>query len=545
VHDVIDDPIHTRSGPTTFWTTVNAAEALPGVITPLTWTLYAPVVERSVRTAFAELGVLRRNEVVWPEDPDERFIGIFRGRAAVNLDRFRAMADRSPGQSGDAVEREFFGTVRAGVTSTPVPGRYPFVAAKTPVAALGVARRLGRLEAEADAWWHRVVADLGGSRRRYRGDTPRPPGLGDPERARAVLAEAKDLFTRVMVPHTIGTMLAPAFFGRLAALAAGAGHPGLELRLLTGQPMHETAWLAELWEVSRGRAPLAGFVDRYGYHGPDEGELSATPWREDRAPLEAMVERFRALPDDEAPTAVERRRAQEAARAEQMLLGALSAVRRPAGRTLLRITRHFMPLRETGRSAFLRAVDGARAAARHLGAHLADAGVLKAADDVFFLTFDELTDPSPGPLADVVAHRRARYEEHRTVRLPDCWVGDPEPLAANGEGDRIGNALPLQGFAVSPGVVEGRARVIARADDLGSLEPGEILVCPYTDPSWSSGFLIAAGLVIDVGGPLSHGAIVARELGVPCVINTRVGTSVLHTGDVVRVDGATGTVTLA
>ncbi|HEV7862091.1 MAG TPA: PEP-utilizing enzyme [Acidimicrobiia bacterium] len=527
---MIDDPIHTRSGPTTFWTTVNAAEALPGVVTPLTWTLYAPVVEHSVRTAFAELGVLRRSEVIWPDDPDQRFIGVFCGRAAVNLDRFRAMADRSPGQSGDAVEREFFGTVRPGVTSTPEPGRYPFVAAKTPVAALRAGRRLGRLEAEADAWWHRVVSGA---------------DLGDPTRARAVLGEARDLFTRVMVPHTIGTMLAPAFFGRLAALVTAAGRPGLELRLLTGQPMHETAWLAELWAVSRGRAPLAGFVDRYGYHGPDEGELAARPWREDPAPLQAMVERFRSLPDDEAPAAVERRRAREAVRAEQELMASLSPLRRPGARTLLRITRHFMPLRETGRSAFLRAVDGARAAARSLGAHLHDAGVLKAPDDVFFLTFDELTDPAPGPLADIVAARRARYEEYRAVRLPDCWVGDPPRVAAtDAAGDETGG-LPLHGFAVSPGIVEGRARVIARADDLDSLEPGEILVCPFTDPSWSLGFLVAAGLVIDVGGPLSHGAIVARELGVPCVINTRVGTSVLHTGDVVRVDGAAGTVALA
>jgi pyruvate,water dikinase len=529
VQAVIDDPTHTRSGPTTFWTTVNAAEALPGVVTPLTWTLYAPVVEISVRTAFAELGVLRRSEVLWPDDPNERFIGVFHGRAAVNLDRFRAMADRSPGQSGDAVEREFFGTVRPGVTSRPERGRYPFVALKTPVAARSVGRRLAALEADADAWWRRVANSS---------------ELSDPARARSALLEARDLFTRVMVPHTIGTMLAPAFFGRLAALAAAAGCPGLELRLLTGQAVHETAWLAELWEVSRDRAGLSAFVERYGYHGPDEGELAARPWREDPAPLLAMAERFRSLPDEEAPAAVERRRAEEAARAEAELLAALSPVRRPAGRTLVRLTRHFMPLRETGRSAFLRAVDGARAAARHLGAHLHGAGILKEPDDVFFLTFDELTDPAPGPLADLVAERRDRHEEHRTVRLPDCWTGDPQPEpVANADGVAADATLPLQGFAVSPGVVEGLVRVVASADDLGSLEPGEILVCPFTDPSWSSGFLVAAGLAIDVGGPLSHGAIVARELGVPCVINTRVGTSTLRTGDSVRLDGSEGTVT--
>jgi len=72
------------------------------------------------------------------------------------------------------------------------------------------------------------------------------------------------------------------------------------------------------------------------------------------------------------------------------------------------------------------------------------------------------------------------------------------------------------------------------------IEPGEILVCHTTDPSWAGYFLVASALVIDVGGPLSHGAIVARELGVPCVINTAVGTSQVVSGDLLRVDGNTG-----
>ena len=76
------------------------------------------------------------------------------------------------------------------------------------------------------------------------------------------------------------------------------------------------------------------------------------------------------------------------------------------------------------------------------------------------------------------------------------------------------------------------------------LEPGEILVCETTDPSWASLFLVASALVIDIGGALSHGAIVARELGVPCVINTRVGTRCLRTGDLLRVDGERGSVTV-
>jgi pyruvate,water dikinase len=436
------------------------------------------------------------------------------------------MADRSPGQSGDAMEREFFGTVRPGVTSVPMRSRYAVVAGKTPRAAFSVKRRLVALEAEADSWWHRTIAE---------------GHLSDPAKARAVFREAADLFTRVMVPHTIGTMLAPAFFTQLATLTARAGHPGLELRLVTGQQVDETAWLDELWDVANGGGDLATFVARHGYHGPDEGELSAHSWREDDGPLRAMIERYRTLPADEAPKAVEVRRRAEAVDAEQTFLAALPALRRPAGRALLRIVRHFMPLRESGRSAFLRAVDGARAASRSLGTHLADTGVLKDPDDVFFLTMDELCGTTPDGAADLVAERRARFAELQTVRLADAWTGRPEPVVVQ-EPDRSSD-VALTGFAVSPGLVEAPVRVIHRADELDTLEPGEILVCPFTDPSWSVGMVVAAGLAIDVGGPLSHGAIVARELGVPCVINTRVGTELLRTGDRVRLDGGAGTVT--
>jgi pyruvate,water dikinase len=100
---------------------------------------------------------------------------------------------------------------------------------------------------------------------------------------------------------------------------------------------------------------------------------------------------------------------------------------------------------------------------------------------------------------------------------------------------------PIAGVGVHPGVVEGLARVVREPQD-AELEPGEILVCATTDPSWVSLFIPAGGVVIDVGGQMSHGAIVARELGIPCVINTRDGTRRIRTGDRLRIDGASGEV---
>jgi phosphoenolpyruvate synthase/pyruvate phosphate dikinase len=102
----------------------------------------------------------------------------------------------------------------------------------------------------------------------------------------------------------------------------------------------------------------------------------------------------------------------------------------------------------------------------------------------------------------------------------------------------------LRGLAVSPGVVRGRARVILRADAEQRVLPGEILVAPFTDPGWMPYFLPAAAIVVDVGGALSHGSIVAREYGIPAVVNVGPATQVIRTGDLIEVDAHCGEVRL-
>ncbi len=100
----------------------------------------------------------------------------------------------------------------------------------------------------------------------------------------------------------------------------------------------------------------------------------------------------------------------------------------------------------------------------------------------------------------------------------------------------------LRGLPASPGVVEGKARVLFGAPQIGELEPGEVLVVHTTDVGWTPLFLIAAGVVTELGGPLSHAAVVAREFGVPCAVNVEGATRVLRTGDTLRVDGDHGVV---
>jgi pyruvate,water dikinase len=240
--------------------------------------------------------------------------------------------------------------------------------------------------------------------------------------------------------------------------------------------------------------------------------------------------------------AVEEARVAERGTATAELLAALPAAKRPAARLLLGAARRYIPLREVGKTAFLQTLDTARAAARVVGQDLARRGVVGDPDDVFYLTVAELADPTLSDgIKEAVTLRRERRDEYLTVKLPDSWTGQPEAIPIT-TSEAAAEGSEITGLAVSPGVAEGRARVVVDPVAGDPLQPGEILVCETTDPSWTSLFLVAAGLVIDIGGALSHGAILARELGVPCVINSRIGTQVLRTGDLLRVDGDAGRV---
>jgi phosphoenolpyruvate synthase/pyruvate phosphate dikinase len=141
---------------------------------------------------------------------------------------------------------------------------------------------------------------------------------------------------------------------------------------------------------------------------------------------------------------------------------------------------------------------------------------------------------------EIIQTRRARHVEYRELTLPRTWTGmpDPSPLRTQPVDGETLQGLPVSGTQT----IEAPARVITDPSAEDPLEPGEILVCDTADPSWVSLFVNASALVIDIGGALSHGAIVAGELGIPAVVNTGTDTRVIRTGDHLRVNGASGKV---
>jgi phosphoenolpyruvate synthase/pyruvate phosphate dikinase len=157
------------------------------------------------------------------------------------------------------------------------------------------------------------------------------------------------------------------------------------------------------------------------------------------------------------------------------------------------------------------------------------------------LTGPELVGALPPDPQAVVADRRDRRAAHERVRFAATeWHGLPELVAVEDEEPTGGDEI-VTGTGVSTGVTEGVVRVVTDPS-FAEVEPDEILVAPTTDPSWSSIMFISSALVVDMGGALSHAAVVARELGIPCVVGTGDGTRILRTGDRARVDGDAGTV---
>jgi pyruvate,water dikinase len=408
------------------------------------------------------------------------------------------------------------------------------VAVKLPRLFATIPSRITDAAAITDTWWRQEIAraedlDLDGVRRMVLG------GVARFELSLRLTAEA-------------AFAGAQPVYDQIARLAELAGAPELAGKVVSGHGSHvETRVVADLWELSRGRLEMASFLDRHGYHGPLEGEVSARVWREDPAPVESLAHRYAALEEADTPTETARRRATEGRRAEEALMAALPTYRRPAARLVLKLARTYLPLRGIGKIPFLQSLDVVRAAARRAGALLADGGHLAHADDVFYLTLDEvLADPSPdwAELIEARRHERASYQE---LRMPTNWRGRPEPdrmePATHGDPEGERDLVQLSGIPASPGVVEGPVRVVTDPS-FTDIEEGEILVATTTDPSWASVMFFSSALVVDIGGALSHAAVVARELGVPCVMGTGRGTQVLRTGDICRVDGTRGTVEL-
>jgi pyruvate,water dikinase len=226
-------------------------------------------------------------------------------------------------------------------------------------------------------------------------------------------------------------------------------------------------------------------------------------------------------------------------------VGAGSRLRAAVVRFALGRARALCGLREEHKDMLVRLLAAARAHLREVGDELAGRGLLDTADDVFFLRLEEAAAAVGGRAhRSLVARRRQDHErEMRRRQVPRVLLADgtqPE-VVRRGGASAAGEPNLLVGTPASAGTVTAPVRVVFDPAD-ARLEPGEVLVVPSTDPGWTPLFLTAGALVMEMGGANSHGAVVAREYGIPAVVGVPGATETLRTGQVVVVDGAAGTV---
>jgi pyruvate,water dikinase len=286
---------------------------------------------------------------------------------------------------------------------------------------------------------------------------------------------------------------------------------------------------------------LARFLERYGFRSIGEIDLGVERWSENPAHILGALANYIRLGDDAlAPDAQFARGEREAEAMIATLLGRVHGPRRAMLRFALGRVRALIGSREAPKFHIVRLLfTPARELLKPVGRELAERGLVDLPDDIFFLTLPEARRAVEGAdMRALAVARRAGFARERARRhIPRVLLSD----GTDAEAALVSVGDGLRGSPASPGVVSGIARVI-RSPAGARLEPGEILVAPSTDPGWTPLFLTAGALVMEMGGMMSHGAVVAREYGIPAVVGVARATEEIESGQRVTVDGSAGTV---
>jgi phosphohistidine swiveling domain-containing protein len=534
----------TTKPPSLGFTRYNVGEILPGAITPLTATTTIELIEQGLQRFYRRLGIFV--EGAEGADAPDRCLVMVSGHVFMNMRAPYLFSAKVAGADKQSADRSLGGRVFDELEGMPPWG---------PMRRLWTALRLFPVLRRADREVARVERELAALR--ASGDP-----IADLER---LLHFGSDVAEVHMLASTWSGMLAGILENmlgegkpldavqrqRFAGLLRGIGsiesadigleldavvdalrsEPGACERLREADDAELLAWLRSR-EGGRASQCFGALLDRHGHRCVRELELREASWAEDPTPLLGVLR---------AATTGTTTRARPAA-------GNLDEVELP--RKGARGIRWIVPkaheairLRERCKSLFVQVVRRIKTHCVELGERLVGERALADLDMVFFLTRDELlASVRPGStaareLTRIAARRRRALAQQASLRFAMVSRAKPQPLPPE---PVPAGTRRLAGTPVSPGIVEGRARVVRTAREAGRLVPGEILIAPFTDAGWTPYFSVAAGLATEIGGTLSHGAVVARELGLPAVVDLGGATELFTTGQHVRLDADTG-----
>ncbi|MFC9228835.1 rifamycin-inactivating phosphotransferase [Streptomyces decoyicus] len=312
--------------------------------------------------------------------------------------------------------------------------------------------------------------------------------------------------------------------------------------------VEDTAFLDELAKLAGGAEALDAietYLDRYGMRCVGEIDITRPRWRERPTTLVPVIlDNVRNFEPGTAGRRFEQGR-QKAQEKEQDVLSRLRALpdgdrKADEAKRMIDQVRTFIGYREYPKYGIVSRYFLYKQALMKEAERLVQAGVLREKEDIFYLTFQELHDVVRSNRVDeqLIEQRKDAFRSYHALTPPRVLTSDGEALTGAYRRDDVPPGA-LIGLAVSAGTIEGRARVILDMAD-ADLEAGDILVTPFTDPSWSPLFVGIAGLVTEVGGLMTHGAVIAREYGLPAVVGVEQATRLIRDGQRIRVHGTDG-----
>lgn len=557
------------------YTRANIGEVFPTVVMPFSWTLWGiPHAEPGWCKAFVNLGAFDTAEFT---DGEMEMLGVFGGYGYLNVSASRIFGLRTPGLTPEAVDQSFF-------------GEQPDVPAFTP--------RLGDMSekhtaqmAETLNWVFTAtdLPDLLETRAEVETVRAARPAL-DTLSDKALLAHVRTLCTErweaLWVRHIMATYHATIPSGVIGATCAAVGKPELAADIMSGIGDVDSALPAQaLWKLAREVAAspaltthfdagsqelperlkadtrpdvaaftkhFDAFLGTFGFHGPNEWEMRSRCWELDPATPLAAIEQMRRAPESESPAA--RAAGRKAAREEALVTvrGLLAGDAEALGTFNAGVgaAKVFFAGRERTKANCAMLTHEMRMAMWELGRRMTQRGLFTHADEFALLTDDEWTALLDGRLDTPTVLARRRLEETALAGLEPPFIvdGTVPPLTTwkkrEQQARTIAPGMVMTGQPGCAGQAEGIARIVHDPGEPGDMEPGDILIAEFTDPSWTPLFSAAGGVVVNVGATVSHAVIVARELGVPCAVSVTGATHSIPDGTRVQVDGGAGTVTI-
>ena len=560
-------PVYTRG---------NAGEVYPEVFTPLSFSVAAGAGEQAMRNALLESGLIRPAELADIPLTTAVGAGVFGGYAYLNLSIQRLAAARVPGGSATDADMNYLG-------SGDPPPHEPLPGERNRRATLAAMRYLWKLlkttELPTQAADQRRVGT-------YLAALPDPATATDQELRQSVTT-LMPLFEELYEEHLRISFAAGFAVAVLSSICERQlDDPLLAVQLLSGLGDVDSAAPSQaMWDLSRtinaspdltaafdqgidglldrlarpddqtpgdqaafGEA-FAAFLADHGSRGPNEWDTAFDTWETDPSLALTLIDRMRGADESHDPSRQQARLAEEAAALEATCLERLDPVNRFLFRRALRASRLLSRGRERSKTTVVRAIHGARLQTQELARRLAERSGGERGD-LWLLLEDELDDylADPVAMAPLVAERRQHLALLAEREPPFFFSGEQPPVHTwkrRDEGaEQVDEGEVLTGLPGCPGVARGRARVVTNPGDPRGLAPGDVLVAPLTDPSWTPLFVPAEAVVVDVGAVMSHAVIVSRELGIPCVVSAADATKRIPDGALIEVDGSAGTVTI-